>query len=184
MESINPRGTKHHHNRGLAEGSWKGMKKYLEQDMLCLSLRGRVSYHLELYPRFSAGFGCFCVALDGETVKKFGYFPSSAKFGWDWGFPCAFPIPMENRDEYTDWEFSDALKAYRHQPIAESLNSQNPMVRLFAIVDRRVGKRTLQRLADTVEDQPEWLRCFYQARLVAEGITAKRKEICVSTCSH
>ncbi len=171
MESINPRAAKHHHNRVLFEGSWKGMKKYLEQDMLCLSLRGRVSYQLDIYPRFSSGDACFRVALDGKTVKKFGYYPSGAKLGWVQSFPDYFP--MENRDEYTDWEFSNALKAYRHQPIAESLNSPNPMVRLFAIVDRRVGKRTLQRLADTEEDQPEWLRRFYQARMDAEGITAK-----------
>ncbi len=182
MESINPHGTKHHHNKGLAEGSWKGMKKYLEQDMLCQSLQGRVSYHLEVYPRFSTHAGCFRVTLDGKTVKKFGYYHSACKMSWAKNFPWQFP--MESRVEYTAREFSDALEAYRHQPIAESLNSQNPMVRLFAIVDRRVGKRTLQRLVDTVEDQPEWLRCFYQARLVAEGITAKRKEICVSTCSH
>ncbi len=31
MESIAPWGTKQHYNRGLVEGSWKGMKKYLER---------------------------------------------------------------------------------------------------------------------------------------------------------
>ncbi len=175
MESIAPWGTKQYYNRGLVEGSWKGMKKYLERDMLCLSLRGRVSYHFELYPRFSRHCGCFRVALDGKTVKKFGYYHAGGKMDWVEG--CPDVIPMENRDEYTDWEFSEALKAYRNQPIAESLASPNPMVRLFAIVDRRVGKRTLQQLADTVENQPEWLRKFYRARLEADGISEKKKEI-------
>ncbi len=81
-------------------------------------------------------------------------------------------IPMEEREKYEAYEYCEALKTYRDQPIAESLASPNPIVRLFAIVDRRVGKRTRQKLADTVENQPEWLRQFYRARLEAEEITA------------
>ena len=41
-ESISPNGTKHHGDKGLAEGSWKGMKKRLETDMFCEVLRGHV----------------------------------------------------------------------------------------------------------------------------------------------
>ena len=80
---------------------------------------------------------------------------------------------MAERDEYTNWEFSDALEAYRRQPIAESLASENPIQRMFAIVDRRVGKRTLQKLADSVQEQPEWLRVLYLARMEAEGVAVK-----------
>ena len=171
MESINPHGTRHHHDSGLAEGSWKGMKKYLETDMLCEKLRGRVSYHYEVYPKLSDGSGCFHIMLDKETIKKFGYYYSAAKLGWPQSYP--WDVPMTERDEYTNWEFSDALEAYRRQPIADSLASANPIQRLFAIVDRRVGKRTLQKLADSVQDQPEWLRVFYLARLEAEDIAPK-----------
>lgn len=34
MKSIATCGTKHHYDSGLAEGSWKGMKKDLEQNRL------------------------------------------------------------------------------------------------------------------------------------------------------
>lgn len=169
-ESINPNGTKNH-APGLAEGSWKGMKKYLEKDMLCEKLRGRVSYHCEVYPKFSRGDSCFIVSLDDATVKKFGYYHSASELGWPPGFP--WDMPMAERDEYTDGEFSEALEAYRKQPIADSLASKNPIQRMFAIVDRRVGKRTLQKVADSVQDQPEWLRAFYLARMEAEGVVVK-----------
>ena len=171
MESIDPNGVRHHYESGLAEGSWKGMKKYLEKDMLCEKLQGRVSYHYEVYPKFSDGTGCFHIMLDKKTIKKFGYYFSSAKLGWPQSYP--WNVPMSERDEYTDGEFSDALEAYRRQPIAESLASENPIQRMFAIVDRRVGKRTLQRLAGSVQDQPEWLRVFYLARLEAENVIVK-----------
>ena len=170
MESVNPWGTRHHHNSGLAEGSWKGMKKYLEKDMLCEKLRGRVSYQCEVYPKFGSN-AVFTVSLDGEAKKKFGFYPASANLGWPEGH--LWSVPMADREEYSDSEFAEALEAYRRQPIAESLASENPIQRMFAIVDRRVGKRTLQKLIETVADQPEWLRAFYLARMEAEGVAVK-----------
>jgi len=38
------------------------------------------------------------------------------------------------------------------------------------ILDRRTGKRTLEKLKPTVDEQPEWLRYFYQLRLESEGL--------------
>ena len=49
-ESISTNGTKHHGDKGLAEGSWKGMKKYLEKEMLCEALRGHISYDFTWHP--------------------------------------------------------------------------------------------------------------------------------------
>ena len=169
-ESINPNGTKNHHAPGLAEGSWKGMKKSMETDRRCEKLRGRGSYQCEVYSKFGSN-AVFTVSLDGEAKKKFGYYPASAKLDWPEGY--LWSVPMENRDEYSDSEFAEALEAYRRQPIADSLASKNPIQRMFAIVDRRVGKRTLQKLAASVQDQPEWLRAFYLARMEAEGVAVK-----------
>lgn len=168
MQSVNPNGTRHHYEPGLKEGSWKGMKKRLERDYLCEKLQGRVQYHCEVYPKWSDGSACFHVMLDGVTIKKFGFFASSARLGWPHGHIGS--IPMSARDEYSDEEFAESLAAYRNQPIADSLNSPNPIQRMFAIVDRRVGKRTLQRMAMNVNDQPEWLRTLYLARMAAENI--------------
>ena len=59
---------------------------------------------------------------------------------------------------------------YRNQDIGESLSSENPIVRMFAISDRRVGKRTLVKEKSTIEQQPEWLKQFYYLRFEAEKI--------------
>jgi hypothetical protein len=63
-----------------------------------------------------------------------------------------------------------AMKKYLNQDIAASLEDEDPLVRMFAILDRRVGKRTLKEIAETVSNQPEWLQQFYRLRLDAEGI--------------
>lgn len=70
----------------------------------------------------------------------------------------------------TDEEFCQALEVYRNQGIQDSINSQHLLVRMFAVLDRRVGKRTLIKLYETIEKQPEWLRQFYLWRLHLENI--------------
>ena len=54
--------------------------------------------------------------------------------------------------------------------IAASLQSENYLLRVFAYLDRRVGKRTLVKIRDDVEKLPEWVKQFYNIRCEAEGI--------------
>lgn len=173
MEGINPHGSKHHFERGNVEGSWTGMKKRLEQQLLCSALQGRVTYHFTKYTRYGSTGDCASVCLDGQPIKKFGFMHAisqlkkqgvlhEGQYPWD--------VPMQEREEYELEEFTCALKTYRNQPIAESLQSSDPIVRMFAIVDRRVGKRTLSRLRDALPEQPEWLRKLYLARMQAEHV--------------
>lgn len=68
------------------------------------------------------------------------------------------------------WQVMQALDEYMSIPITESLHSENEVIRLFAVLDRRVGKRTLLKLVGETENQPEWLYFFYELRLSAEGL--------------
>ncbi len=77
---------------------------------------------------------------------------------------------LSEREEYTDDEFCNALEIYRNENIKESLFSNTTLIRMFAILDRRVGKRTLEKIKDNVIKQPKWLQIFYQLRFEAEGI--------------
>ena len=178
MPSIAPNG-KSQYGRGLVEGSWKGMKKYLEQEMLCPELKGRISYHYEVYPRFGGMSACFVLSLDGKTVKTFGELYAMARLEeqgkWLPG-QSLYSVPMQDRDEYSDYEFSQALRAYRNQPIQTSLQSNDPIVRMFAILDRRVGRRSLERLKDSIDEQPEWLRCLYCVRIDASPMLSERND--------
>ena len=60
-----------------------------------------------------------------------------------------------------------------NKDIQESINSTNPLIRMFAVLDRRIGKRTLAKISDTINEQPEWLRQFYNLRFEADKITLK-----------
>jgi hypothetical protein len=60
----------------------------------------------------------------------------------------------------------EGLRAYLDLAIDEALVSENPFIRAFAIIDRRVGKRRLQKLR--IEDEEHSLvRAFYELRRVS-----------------
>ena len=44
------------------------------------------------------------------------------------------------------------------------------IVRIFAILDRRVGKRKLIQMKDTIENEPDTFQEFYAIRMNAEGL--------------
>lgn len=167
-------------------GSWSGMRKYLEQEMLADNLKGRVRYNCTTYVGMD-GCKIFEIFIDNSLVKQFSwetvntYFINNGisekdetKNGiigyWEGFWEKINRYSIESRTEYTDNEFCDALEEYRNQPIKDSLNSVNPIVRMFAVLDRRIGKRTLMNLKDNIENQPEWLKLFYKLRIDAENI--------------
>ena len=66
-------------------------------------------------------------------------------------------------------EFWTLLEKYPiSQHIQNSIQSKNPLVRMFAILDRRIGKRTISKMQNVIDEQPEWLRKFYELRIDAE----------------
>ncbi len=163
--------------------SWSGMRKYLEEEMLAESLRGRIRYGCTTYMGMD-DCKIFEVCIDGKQVKRFlletvnTYFinkglkinnsPVGKVEYWTDFWEVLDRTPLDIRTEYTDNEFCDALKTYRSQDIQKSINSENPIIRMFAILDRRLGKRTLENVLHTVNNQPMWLQMFYNLRLESE----------------
>jgi len=166
-------------------GSWSSMRTYLENEMLAPVLHGRVRYNCTRYVGMD-NCHIFEVFIDGRKAKQFSwetvnsYFidsglkkesqPVGVREYWEEFWPLLESIPMSERSEYTDDEFCEALERYRNQPIRNSIHSENPLVRMFAILDRRIGKRTLIRLKEAEKAQPEFLRQFFRLRLEAEHL--------------
>lgn len=163
--------------------SWSGMRKYLEQEMLAESLHGRVRYNCTTYPNMDKVY-LFELYIDDVLIKRFSwetvntYFinnglkennnPYGIKEYWEEFWKLLDETPINSRTEYTDGEFCTALEHYRNQPVSESLNSENPLERMFAILDRRVGKRTLISLKENATEQPQWLHNIYETRFEAD----------------
>ena len=69
-----------------------------------------------------------------------------------------------------DVDFINSLTIYLKTDIAISLNSDNYLLRVFAYMDRRVGKRMLVKIKDVVERLPDWVKQFYRIRCEADDI--------------
>ena len=170
---------------GKILGSWSGMRKYLEQEMIAKCMQGRVRYNCTTYVGMD-GCRMFEIYIDNRLIKQFswetvntyfidnGYKQREDYYGtseyWDEFWTLMDNISLIDRFEYTDGEFCDALAKYRNQPIKESIHSDNPLERMFAILDRRLGKRTLLSIKETLDEQPIWLQFFYNLRFESEHI--------------
>lgn len=164
-------------------GSWSGMRKYLEQEMLAESLIGRIRYGCTAYKGMD-GCHIFEICVNGKQIKRFswetvntyfienGYKKNVDSHGiagyWDEFQALLAKYSIHERTEYTDEEFCDALLVYRNQDIQSSVHSANPLIRMFAILDRRIGKRTLYKIREEIAHSPDWLQKICELRLTAE----------------
>jgi len=167
---------------GKIMGSWSGMRKCLEEEMLANSLRGRVRWNCTKFAGMD-GASAFEVYVDDALVKRFSMETVAVAAGdaslsdgrrdmkrfWE-NYWQQKKLPLASRREFDDEDFALALWEYRCLDVQQAIQSDDPLVRMFAVLDRRIGKRTLEKLSGDVEAQPEWLRIFYNLRMQAEGI--------------
>ena len=86
-----------------------------------------------------------------------------------------------NRGLFDQRIFYTAFQEFDNQSIEASLTSKTTLVRVFALLDRRLGKQRLAALEETMEQELNWVRPFYRLRMEAEGLrlkSQKEKEVC------
>ena len=66
--------------------------------------------------------------------------------------------------------FYNAFAEFDNQDIEASLKSENLIVKIFAVLDRRVGKRRLRIMKETIMEEPDTFQEFYAIRAKAEGL--------------
>ena len=164
--------------------SWSDIRKTLEQDRLAPSLRGRVQYFITRYREAHDDHGRIAIRVDGEEVFKSSIFNEFKLDGEierriDEQFPELTGRDRRNKENEllitegaaSDHAFYYAFSEYDTQSIEQSLESKNALVRILAILDRRVGKRRLAAIKERGFDgEPEWVQFFYRLRLKAEGL--------------
>ncbi|WP_369283579.1 hypothetical protein [Oscillibacter sp. GMB15532] len=158
--------------------SWAGLKKQLNE-ALCDALKNRVTYFLTRYHDVHNSYGRAAILLDGKELVCFSWIkmyyqerditplydkmPGSPyeelveKMKPTWDANCT----------YCEMDFLEAVLQFRNMPIQEALTSENYIIRVLAIMDRRVGKRTLLKILEdeAYKDFPAWVRQFYELRL-------------------
>jgi len=160
--------------------SWSGLKKQLTE-RLCEPLKYRISYFLTRYHEVHNSYGRASIRLDGKEPVIFSWvdmykqendvYDHWKKTGaWDFETP-ELKEKWNHEATLSDYDFLEAATDFLQLPIQEALASENYLVRVFAILDKRVGKRTLEAIAESEEykSYPRWVRQFYELRMGIDG---------------
>lgn len=146
--------------------TWSGIRHKLENDYLAESLRGHIQYYVTTYNKSHDREGRASIRLDGKEILSGSYYTACddtyySAMNENALASCAF----DQRSFYSSFEEFD------NQSIDKSITNENLLVAIFALLDRRVGKRRLIEMKDTMQNQPDIIRMFYNIRISAEGIT-------------
>lgn len=135
---------------------WSKTQKHLD-GLICDSLKGRVQFHCSNY-RMHDGIGRVYITVDKKEI----YNMCTLKRNY-------YQKPVEGT--FSQVEFMQVVFDYFNSQIEESVLSSNPMTKILVILDRRVGKRTLEKMKESMKNESEEIVKFlYELRCESEGI--------------
>ena len=158
--------------------SWAGLNKQLT-GTLCDAYKEQITYFLTRYHDVHNAYGRAAVRLDGHELAAFSWIEMyrqeadvAAAFKEDEtaSYEGLYSDMKPKRDAdctYHELDFLSAALKFCSMAIEDALLSDNYLIRIFAILDRRVGIRTLRKIAsdETYKALPQWVRQFYELRL-------------------
>lgn len=160
--------------------TWSGIRKKLETEYLAQSLRGHIQYFVTSYSRSPDHEGRAAIRYEGKEIIKGCYWNHWMKarlFPKDERYETRMKAEYAYMDDtalklgvFDQRSFYEAFAEFDNQDIETSLKSENLIVRIFAVLDRRVGKRRLALMEETMEGEPDTFQEFYAIRARAEGL--------------
>lgn len=164
----------------ISMATWSGIRNKLEKNYLAESLRGHIQYFATSYSRSPDHEGRAAIRYDGKEILKGSYWNNWMKahlFPKDDTYEKRMSVENAYMDDtalklgvFDQRCFYRAFDEFDNQSIEKSLVSENLLVRIFAILDRRVGKRKLKEMQETILDEPDTFQEFYAIRVNAEKI--------------
>ncbi len=156
--------------------SWTGLNKQLV-DLLCDELKGHLSYFLTRYHKVHNSYGRAAIRLDKRELICFSWIEmyhqeTGLNEVWEetgvWDYnDLNLKKKWDVNATYYDMDFLSAATSFLQMPVMEALYSDDYIVRIFAILDRRVGKRALRKIKENgaYQSYPSWVKQFYDLRL-------------------
>ena len=174
--------------------SWSNLKKQMN-DLLCDSLNGKISYFYTCYHQAHNSYGRATINYCKNEIAAFSwveryhqmydmseqykkmddesYPPANYEDAVDAYMAASAVLTKEkwmSNCTLCEADFINAITIYLNTNISAALKSDNYLLRVFAYMDRRIGKRTLIKIKDDTETLPEWVKQFYRIRCESEGL--------------
>lgn len=124
--------------------------KHRTESMFADSVRGRVQLFTTQYRGGESIINGFerrsWITIDGKPIVNMHRFLHDGDVYADHGDPRRFEIGL-----FTWWDLPAAAFEYIHMSVDEALATENTLIRAFAMLDRRLGRRRLKLLNPEVE---------------------------------
>lgn len=172
----------------LYKPKWSKAKKTL-QSFTCEPLRSRIDFHIINYRKAHDQLGRAVITVDKmEQISMCTYTAESELYYKEWEIRehrndinvdeiehnCAIQYEayelMNQEAIYGQYDFFSAIEKLFNAPIEELLTSKDPIMRILCLIDRRVGKRTLRKMRESIDEEHSLVQYFYQLRCEAEDI--------------
>jgi hypothetical protein len=145
---------------------WSKLKARLK-DRICPELQARVDFHLTSYRGSHDGADKVWICVDGEQIfscKHYPYQRAEADAYWAGLRGREVKAVLGEIEIHSPADFGEAMRNYLDLSIGKALESHDPLIKAFAIIDRRLGKRALARL-EISDSEHSLVKAFYALRL-------------------
>ena len=152
---------------------WSKLKSRVK-DLICPELHGVIDFHVTQYRKAHSWISEAWVTVNGERIFDCGSRTYARELAYEFLASKASRNAelveiLKRREIHEPQQMGEAMRAYLDMSVAEALKSDNPFIKALAIVDRRVGKRTIEKL--NIDDSEHSLvRAFYELRCAKTNI--------------
>ena len=168
---------------------WSKLRKRLE-NLICESLRERVKFTVTNYRKAHDQLGRAFISVDKNEVFNMCTLTSNnALFEKEEELMNVLQLKYDVFNEernysiqdkvheiittegiFAQYDFFEAVEQYLNSSIEVSLQSNHIIIKILSLIDRRVGKRTLKKMANSILQEKEIIQYFYHLRCEAEGL--------------
>ena len=154
---------------------WSKLKSRVKA-FTCPELKDRIDFHVTQDRKAHSWISESWVTVNGERIFDCGSRTYAREAAYEflsheesssdvevedgnWSIQDA----LKRREIHEPQHMGEAMRAYLDLPIDQALGSDNPFIKALAMVDRRVGKRTIAKLeVDKLEHS--LVKAFYELR--------------------
>ena len=149
------------------------------KEFICPELQDRVDFYMTRFREAHDQVGRAWVTIDGTEVLDCSYYrrhmavwsghrAMMKDMGGDYlkNYSDSWNAANKKADAdliFSDGFFRNAVLAYLDISIKDALVSKNPLIEAFALIDRRVGKRTFEKIHLPETEHP-LVHAFYELR--------------------
>ena len=160
------------------------MRDKLENEYLAYSLRGHIQYFATSYSKCPDHEGRAAIMLDRKEIISGSYWEQWSKASLlpkdetlETRLKNEFPLMDNTAVKYGQFDqrcFYEAFHEFDNQSIEQSLASENMLVRILSVLDKRIGKRRLEKMGISVSQEPEMFQIFHDIRCKHESNCYKK----------